>query len=98
MSTLSPKKAFQENEDAMRAFRAIVDNSHFNIAMTQALAEFVVLDRPTTEELDGVRKFLKLLLSMAEVEQPMPHFPVKRMQVISDSRGKPSQPETQRHD
>ena len=94
MITLSPKKAFQENEDAVRSFRAIVDSNHFRFAATQAVAEFTLNSRPTTDELSGARKFLDVLLNMAETEAPAPQFPHRRLAVIEDSRTvKPKTPE-----
>lgn len=86
MIALSPKKRFQENEDAVRAFRAIVDSDHFQLALTYATAQYFQ-SNPTTDEVIGANSFLKVLMAMAETEQLIPIMPIKRLEIISDTRG-----------
>lgn len=89
MISLTPKKSFQENEDAVRSFRAIVDSKHFHFALTQALAEYTINHAPTADELRGMRSFLNIFLNLAEVETEMPTFPTKRLEIIADTRKAP---------
>ena len=97
MITLSPKKAFQENEEAVRVFRGIVENPNFRLALLHATVEFFHRQPvPTSDQIAGVNAFVDLLMNLGEADQPMPTFPVKRISVIADTRKNPSQPA--RHD
>lgn len=89
MISLNPKKSFQENEDASRSFRAIVDSHHFIFAVNQAVSEFSLNHAPTADELRGMRSFLNIFLNLAEPETEMPTFPTRRLEIITDTR-KPS--------
>lgn len=83
---LAPKKRFQENEEAVRQFRIIVDSKTFQAALSDAVAEYAVTTSPTTEQLNGVRSFISLLLNFAENEVPLPQFPQKRVSIVENTR------------
>lgn len=70
---LSPKENFQLNDDAAREFRALTGSySVVLMALESAVSEYVIKQSPTTEEMNGVRKFLNVFLNMAEVLQAAP--------------------------
>lgn len=97
MPELTPKARYQENEEAARLWRGVVDSGSFHNTLTYALAEFSQNYHPTTEELNGARTFLGVLLNLAEVEQAPSKLPPKRLSIISDTRKQPTQ-QTQRSD
>jgi hypothetical protein len=86
MITLSPRKAFQENEEAVKAFRSLVHSKYFQSAVTQSLAELVTSERITAEELAGAKKYISTLLNIAEPDFPMPEYPVKRLSTVHETR------------
>lgn len=88
MISLTPKKRFQESPFA-DPYRVMVKSPAFETAVTQALAEFTMTLSPSTEEMDGVRGFISVLLNMAEVETDMPQFPAKHISLIPDTRKQP---------
>jgi hypothetical protein len=85
--TLEPKQAFQKNEDDTKAFRGIVDSALFKTGVHNAIAEFVLKGHPTTEELEGVRRFLDVLLNFGE--KPEPHEPAAFMRSIASLKPQP---------
>lgn len=85
--SLEPKKAFQKNEDHAKEFRAMVDSVAFKVSCHNAIAEFVLRGAPTAEELNGVRRFLAVLLNMGEKEDPLERIPL--MQSIATVKPQP---------
>lgn len=73
--TLTPKQDFQKDDEATKAFRGLVDNQNFKDGIHLAITEFVLHYKPTAEELEGVNRFLKVLLNMAEKDEPIEHTP-----------------------
>lgn len=73
---LKPKEAFQVDADATKTFRGMVDSALFKNGVHNALAQLVLFHRPTTEELEGVRQFLMVLLNMGEKEDPPQRKPI----------------------
>lgn len=73
--TLEPRLAFQKNQDHSKEYRALVDSDVFKEGVHNAIAEFVLKFHPTTEELQGVNRFLPVLLNIAEKEEPLPLKP-----------------------
>lgn len=69
--TLEPKTTFQKDDDQIKAFRAAVDSASFKEGVHKAIAEFVLKHKPTAEELEGVRRFLDVLINMGEKEEPI---------------------------
>lgn len=69
---IEPKESFQKNPDAITGFRAAIDNPMFREGIQKAITEYVVKYRPTAEELEGMRRFLAVLLNMGEKEDPLP--------------------------
>ena len=82
--TLDPKQAFQKDEEQAKLFRALVDSVVFKEGVHKAIAEFVLHQRPTTEELDGVRRFLDTLINLAE--KPEPHQRAPFIQSIATQK------------
>lgn len=76
--SLEPKQAFQSNEDQAKEFRALVDSVSFKVCCHNAIAEFVLKHSPTADELNGVRRFLDVLLNMAEKPEPHDREPFMR--------------------
>ncbi len=70
--TLEPKQSFQKNRDLTTAFRVAVDNPAFKEGVHASITEFVIKYRPSADELEGVRRFLAVLLNLAEQEDPLP--------------------------
>lgn len=87
MNELQPKAAFQHNEDAMRTWRAVVDNPVFNQGMMIAMADYCLNGKPTADELNGARTFIRILLNLAEIEQPLSQLPIRRATLRPDTRG-----------
>lgn len=85
--SLEPKKAFQKNEDHAKEFRALVDSVAFKVSCHNAIAEFVLKYHPTTEELQGVCRFIPVLLNMGEKEDPQERAPL--MQSIATVKPQP---------
>ena len=75
---LEPKKLFQKDEGSTKAFRETVDSQMFRVAIHNTIAEFVLKSRPTTEELEGVRRFLDILLNFGEKEETPERAPIMR--------------------
>lgn len=75
MVTTEPKTTFQKNPDQTKAFRGIVDDAVFHEAVHKAIAEFVLKLKPTAEELEGVRRFLGVLLNLAEKPETQERHP-----------------------
>lgn len=75
---LQPKQAFLKNNDDIKAFHAVVDSPVFQEGVHKAIAEFVLFHKPTAEELEGVRRFLVVMLNMAEKEEPRKQQPIFR--------------------
>ena len=69
---LQPKHDFLKSNDDIKAFHTLVDSPVFKEGMHKAIAQFVLYHNPTTEQLDGVRRFLAVALNMAEKEEPAP--------------------------
>lgn len=76
--SLSPKSLFQQNEDQVKAFKAISHNTHFLQGLSSALAEFAGRDA-SPDELKGARRFIQVLLNIAEKETVPERMPVKRL-------------------
>jgi hypothetical protein len=87
--TLEPKESFQKNPDAVTGFRASVDSPMFKEGVHKAITEFVLKYHPTAEELEGVRRFLAVLLNMGEKEDPLPKPSL--IKSIEDFMPKPKQ-------
>lgn len=85
--TLTPKQDFQKDDDACKSFRAVVDMQLLKDSIHAAIAEFVLYSKPTAEELEGVNRFLKVWLNMAEKEEPQTHTPF--MQSIAQLKPQP---------
>lgn len=90
---LTPKKRFQENEEATRYLRSIVDSANFHYALLCALSEISMHQRTTADQLEGAREFVRTLLNLAEVEQPQPALPTKRLVLHPDTRKHPENPQ-----
>ena len=75
---LEPKKLFQKDEGSTKSFRETVDSQTFRVAIHNCIAEFVLKSRPTTEELEGVRRFLDILLNFGEKEETPERAPIMR--------------------
>jgi hypothetical protein len=75
---LEPKKAFQKSDDQTKAFRAAIDSDVFKEGVHKAIAQFVLYHKPSAEELEGVRQFMKTLLNMGEKEEPEVREPFMR--------------------
>jgi len=73
---LQPKDDFLKSNDDIKAFHGLVDSPVFKEGMHKAIAQFVLYHNPTTEQLEGVRRFLHVALNMAEKEDPSarPHI------------------------
>ena len=84
---LEPKKLFQKDEGSTKAFRDAVDSQMFRVAIHNTIAEFVLKSRPTTEELEGVRRFLDILLNFGEKEETPERAPIMRS--IAELNAKP---------
>ena len=84
---LEPKKLFQKDEKLNNAFRETVDSQMFRVAIHNTIAEFVLKSRPTTEELEGVRRFLDILLNFGEKEETPERAPIMRS--IAELHSKP---------
>ncbi len=76
--TIEPKQLFQKDVDTTKAFRDAVDSPAFKVGIHNAIAEFVLKGRPTTEELEGVRRFLDTLVNFGEKNEPMERSPIVR--------------------
>ncbi len=85
--SLQPKQLFQKDVDATKAFRDAIDSPAFKVGVHNAIAEFVLKSKPTTEELEGVRRFLEMLINFGEKEDPTPRSPI--MQSIDTYRPQP---------
>ena len=86
--TTEPKITFQKNEDQTKSFRSVIDMPVFHEAIHKSIAEFVLKGKPTAEELEGVRKFLDVLLNLGEKSEPRIRDPY----VTSISAHKPQPP------
>ena len=84
---LEPKKLFQKDEGSTKSFRETVDSQTFRVAIHNCIAEFVLKSRPTTEELEGVRRFLDILLNFGEKEETPERAPIMRS--IAELHSKP---------
>lgn len=84
---LSPKAQFQAQDDMVKEFRLVIGGKAMQTALTYALAEYSAASKPTTEELNGVRRFIYELLNLSEKEGAPPTFPTRRL-------GQNSQPTT----
>lgn len=82
--SLEPKIAFQKNEDQTKAFRGMVDSEEFKVGVHNAIAEYVLKKKPTTEELEGVRRFLEILVNFGEKPEPIVQHPI--LHSISSTR------------
>jgi hypothetical protein len=78
MIEITPKQAFQKSSDDLKAFHAVVDSPVFHEGVHKAIAEFVLFSKPTAEELEGVRRFLAILVNMAEKDEPQKRAPIIR--------------------
>lgn len=76
--SLSPKGLFQQNEDQVKAFKAIAHNTHFLQALNSAMSEFAMRET-TPDELKGARRFISLLLNIAEKESTPERMPPKKL-------------------
>ena len=86
MIELTPQKRFLENEEGVKYFRSIVDSNQFHSILTLALAEYSLRNFPSSEELQGAKAYISVLLNFAETPQPVPQYPIKRVQIIEDTR------------
>lgn len=80
---LEPKKAFLKHDDLTKPYRAFVDSESFKEAVHLAISEYVIRWKPTTEQLEGVRQFLNVMLNMGEKEDPVQ--PPQIMQSIAQA-------------
>lgn len=87
---LEPKKLFQKDVDVTKVFRDTVDSQPFRVAVHNSIAEFVLKSRPTTEELEGVRRFLDILLNFGEKEETPERAPIMRS--IAELHAPPPKP------
>lgn len=87
VTQLSPKAQFQNNEDMVKEFRSVISGHTMQTALTYAISEYSTSCKPTTEELNGVRRFIYELLNLSEKEGAPPTFPTRRL-------GQNSQPTT----
>lgn len=76
--SLSPKSLFQQNEDQVKAFRAISHNTHFLQGLSSSLAEFAQ-GSVSADELKGARRFIGVLLNIAEKPGTPDRLPVKKL-------------------
>jgi hypothetical protein len=76
---LTPKGLFKQQKDQVANFRAIARHTHFQLALSAALAELAQSHKPTSEELNGARKFINVLLNLAEGDPSPSRFPVKTL-------------------
>lgn len=74
--TLEPKALFQKDVDATKSFRDAIDSPAFKVGIHNAIAEFVLKGKPTTEELEGVRRFLNTLINFGEKDEPLERSPI----------------------
>lgn len=75
---LSPKFLFQQNEDQVKAFKAIAHNTHFLQGLSSSLSE-LAMRNITADELKGARRFIDVLLNIAEKESTPERMPVKKL-------------------
>lgn len=85
--TTDPKTTFQKNEDQTKAFRGVVDLPVFHEAIHKAIAQFVLHSDPSSEQLEGVRRFLDVLLNIAEKPEPQ-----ERSNIMQSIAARPPQP------
>ena len=76
---ISPKKQFLAAEAVAANFRAMAVGPTLPIAISHALAEFSMFHQSSPEQLEGVRKFVAVLLNMGEKDEPTRQHPVKRL-------------------
>ena len=80
---LSPKEQFQAQEDTAKEWRGVVTGKTMGAALTHAIAQYSTECHPTTEQLEGVRRFVYELLNLAEKPEPPPNFPQKVLKRIT---------------
>lgn len=97
MIELQPRQRFQDNTEAVRQFRTLVDSNQFKDILAQAVADYAINSRPTSEQLDGVRTFVSLFLNFAEKPAAPPQFPVKRLTLHPDSRKAAAEAANEKH-
>lgn len=80
---LSPKEQFQAQEDTAKQWREMVTGKTMGAALTHAIAQYSHECHPTTEQLEGVRRFIYELLNLAEKPEAPPTFPQKVLKRIT---------------
>lgn len=75
----SPKKQFQESNDACRELLTVVGSGNFQKALSASLSEYVHKNLPTADQLRAVNVFIDTLLKLPTTEEPMPLYPVKQL-------------------
>jgi hypothetical protein len=87
----SAKQQFQEQTEVAQKWRTIVIGRDFNTALTHAISHYCQTCHPTTEQLEGVRRFTHEFLNLAEKEEPLPHFPEKRLNYRPQPKPEPQE-------
>lgn len=83
MSAIDPKGDFQKfSEDTAKLARSTFPQPWFRHTINTALAQ-VVMGGTTEMELNGIRKFLAVLVNLGETEIPVQRMPVKTLDVLS---------------
>jgi hypothetical protein len=82
---LRPKELFQNQSDLRKDFGNMAHGNVLQSAVTHALAEFA-RNNPTADEMRGANAFVSVLLNLSDNPDPMPHFPVKRLQQPQNQR------------
>jgi hypothetical protein len=73
------KKVFTEYAPTPAGeFRAMVEQSSFQIGVAMALAKMAT-SGATTEQLQGADVFIQIMGNIGEKDAPMPKFPVKTL-------------------
>lgn len=95
MIDLSPKKRFQEEHpETATQFRTMVVGSQFHEALTAAFTEWIWKSAPSSERIYGARDFIQTFLNIAEPEEPLPAYPVRRLTTLHAAPAK-EQPQPQ---
>ena len=79
MISLSPKTLFQQNADSSKAWNAIVHNTHFQLGLSAALAEFSQSSTASQEKLSGVKQFIETMLNLCQQPEPPRRLPQKTL-------------------
>lgn len=76
---LSPKSQFMASDVDAEFHRKLVISPSFERAVSSAMAHYCMNNAPTGEQVEGVKKFIRVLMNLAEYEQNAPKHVSKNL-------------------